>query len=56
MSIKKTADEEKRKVQLVPGEDCRISFNQVDETPPTVSGKYLYTISEASKAQRNQTD
>ena len=35
----------KKKIKLVMGENCEISFKFVDEIMPSKSGKYLYTIS-----------
>ena len=32
------------KTRLVMGEDCRLEFELVDDIPPSISGKYLYTL------------
>jgi phenylacetate-CoA ligase len=33
-----------KKIQLVMGEECIVSYRFVDDIPPTKSGKYLYTV------------
>ena len=39
------ADEALRLIKKVMGEDCKVTFDAVNDIPKTPSGKYLYTIS-----------
>ncbi len=39
-------DEISAHVRLLMGDDCTVTFDFVDEIPPTPSGKFLYTLSE----------
>jgi len=36
------------KIRLVMGDRCEVSFKQVDQIPPSASGKHRYTVSELS--------
>ncbi len=42
-------DEIRVKTRLVMGEDCMVSFEFLDEIPPSSSGKYSYTITEVGQ-------
>jgi phenylacetate-CoA ligase len=41
----------RQNVQSLMGEDCQITFEFVDELPPTPSGKFLYMYSEVHNAE-----
>lgn len=43
-------DDITRKIRLVLGEQCRITFTAVDDIPTTPTGKHRYTISEIQPA------
>jgi phenylacetate-CoA ligase len=39
------------KVRLVMGKECKVSYEFVEDIPPTKSGKYLYTVSKVAEAK-----
>jgi phenylacetate-CoA ligase len=41
-----------KKMRLVMGQDCGVTFEFVDDIDPTASGKYRYTISKLSRENR----
>jgi phenylacetate-CoA ligase len=42
-----------KKARIAMGEDCKVSFEFVDEIPDLASGKYRYTISEVENSLNN---
>ncbi len=39
-----------QKIRLVMGQECQVTYEQVQEIASTASGKYLYTVSKVAKA------
>lgn len=47
-------EEIKAKTRVVMGQDCAVSFEFLDEIPPSSSGKYSYTVTEVKEAVRKK--
>lgn len=48
---KRTIGDLEDRIKLAIGQNCRVSFKQLDQIPPAASGKYRYTISEVAQEE-----